>query len=183
MKKKYIIILVGLSIMCAILPFLVEWLYDIGETIPIIKTHYDASDVLGYIASVIGLIISTIALFYSLHTNDVDISIKHAHTISEKDNDAICIELSNNSTFDCHVMSVELCNLKDRIFCHIASTPPFSIQGKANVNFIVEVGQIQKVLSSVKKKRKEKDIKYCIRLSIGKNIYLKADELFKYLST
>lgn len=168
--------------LCVLLPLLVNWLYSVGEATPMIISYYNASDILSYIATTIGVIISMAAFFLSLNANEIDFDIKHAHTISEQNNDAIYIELSNNNNYECHVLSVEVCNLKDRVFSHIVSTPPFSIPAKGNVAFTVETDKIKKILSAVKKKRKDKDVKYCVRLSIGKNIYLKADELFKYLS-
>ena len=69
MKKKYCILTIMLIILCIILPIAIEQLYILGETHPLIFTTYTASDILGYIATVIGLIISIVAIFLSLQTN------------------------------------------------------------------------------------------------------------------
>ena len=180
MKSKYYIFLVVLGIVCLLLPFLIEDLYDIGEKYPLIITRFSASDILSYFSCVIGLFISMIAIILSLQTNDIDLQIKHAHTFSENDKEAIWLEIINNSAFECQIISVDLADLKNRHFYKIFNSPPFSIKAKNSHIVVVEEEKIHKILSRINLNKKNK-IRYCIRTSLNKTVYLKTDELFKRL--
>ena len=181
MKKKYYILTIIFIIFCIVLPFAIEHLYIIGKTHPVIHTMYTASDLLGYVATVVGLVISIIAFFLSLHSNELNLTIKHALTISDKNKEALVIQICNNSTFDCNINSVELCNKKERIFAHIISSPPFTVKAKGYVDFIVEVERIEKIIENICKNEKKDKTQYCIRLSLNKTIYLNTSELVEYL--
>lgn len=180
MKRKYFIFLVVLGAVCLLLPFFIEDLYDIGEKYPIITTRFSASDLLSYLSCVIGLFISMIAIILSLQTNDIDLQIKHAHTFSENDKEAIWMEIINNSAFECQIISVELADLKNRHFHKIFNSAPFTIKAKNSHIVVVEEEKIRKILSRINLNKKNK-IRYCIRTSLNKTLYLKSDELFKRL--
>ena len=66
MRRKYITILIILGLVCFLLPFGIDFIYDVGETHPIFYTRYSASDILSYVATVIGLTVSIIAIILSL---------------------------------------------------------------------------------------------------------------------
>ncbi len=181
MKKKYCILTIALIIVCIILPIAIERLYILGETHPLIFTTYSASDILGYIATVIGLVISVVAIFLSLQTNEIQLSIKHAFTLNDNNKESLVIQICNNSVFDCNIDSVEICNKKQRRYAHIVSTPPFSISAKGHKDFVVEIDRIEKILNSLKLSKDKSKAKYCIRLSLNKTIYLNTNELIKNL--
>ena len=107
MKRKYIILLLSLGIICILLPFAIDFLFDIGEKHPIIITRFSASDILSYCSGVIGIFLSIVAIIMSLQTNDIDIKIKHAHTINDNNQESIWLEIVNNSVFECQITSVE----------------------------------------------------------------------------
>lgn len=178
MKRKYWIILAVFFVTCTILPFFVELLYEIGKTHPVIRTNYSQSDVLGYIATVIGLMISVIAIIISINAEKIDIGIHHSLTISDKDNEALLIEIRNKSAFDCTVNSVELCDKKARIYSHLLRTPPFDVKGKKSTEFVIEIKQITDMLSRINKSGKRRNVKYCIRLAGNECLYLSAKELY-----
>lgn len=180
MKRKLWIIFVIFLLVCIGLPFAIELMYTIGESHPIIYTNYSQSDVLGYVASVIGLIVSILAIMLSIQANEVDIKIKHALTMSEKDNEAFVIEICNYNGFDCKINSVELCNKKERIFTHIIKSPPFEVKEKSSCEFVVEIETIRKMLSRIEKQGR-KNIKYCINLAGHKRLYLSPKDLYKNL--
>lgn len=180
MRKKYWIILLIFLFICLVLPFVIELMYTIGESHPIIYTKYSQSDVLGYIASVIGLIISVLAIMLSIQANEIDIKIKHALTMSKKGNEALLIEICNNSGFDCMINSVEVCNKKECIFSHIIKTPPFEVKAKSSTEFIVEAETIKRRLSRIEIQGR-KNIKYCINLTGHNRLFLNTKELYKNL--
>lgn len=167
-------------LVCLGLPCLIELMYTVGESYPIIYTNYSQSDVLGYAASVIGLIVSVLAIMLSIQTNEVDIKITHALTMSDKGNEALLIEICNCCGFDCRINSVELCNKKERIFTHIIKSPSFEVKGKSSAEFTVEVESIKQILSQIEKQGR-KNIKYCIILTGHKRLYLSPKDLYKYL--
>lgn len=180
MKRKLLVIFVIFLLVCIVLPFAIELMYSIGESHPIIYTKYSQSDVLGYIASVFGLVVSVLAIMLSIQANEVDIKIKHALTMSDKGNEAVLIEICNYSGFDCKINSVEICNRKECVFTHIIKSPPFEVKEKNSIEFIVEVETIKQTLSRIERQGR-KNIKYCINLTGHKRLYLSAKELYKSL--
>lgn len=180
LKRKFCFIFILFLLICIGLPFVIELMYIIGKTHPIIYTNYSQSDMLGYVASAIGLSVSVLAIMLSIQSNEVDIKITHAVTMSEKGNEALLIEICNYSEFDCKINSVEIYNKKERVSAHIIKSPPFEVKEKSSSEFIVEVETIKQILSQIDKQER-KNIKYCINLVGHKRLYLSPKDLYKYL--
>ena len=178
--KKYISIILAFLLICLLLPFAIEWVYDLGDKYPIIHTSYSQGEILGYCATVVGLLISILALLISLKSDDVHLNIRHAITNTDKDL-GILIEIKNDSLFDCNISSVELCNKKKRHFAHIVHSPPFSIPAKGIKSFAIDIADIRKVLNCLPDSNNSKSVYYCIRLSLNQTIYLKSNELYEYI--
>ena len=85
----------------------------------------------------------------SIQTNDLDIKIKHSHTVNDNDQESIWLEIVNNSVFECQITSVEFANLKGRHFCKVFRAAPFYIKAKNSHVEIVELADIKKRLSYV----------------------------------
>ncbi len=183
MKKKHWIWIAVFVVLCILMPFLIEWLYRIGDSFPLIHTIYSASDVLGYVSGVIGLVISMVAIFLSLRAEEHDLGIRHAITVGKNNKEAIEIQIINNSTFDCNIDSVELCNKRQRIYCHIISSPPFTVKAKGHTDFTVEAERIERLFQSMGMRQNRRKAKYCIRLSLNKSVYISAAELVRYLES
>ena len=181
MKRKYIILLLSLGIICILLPFAIDFLFDIGEKHPIIITRFSASDILSYCSGVIGIFLSIVAIIMSLQTNAIDIKIKHAHTINDNNQESIWLEIVNNSVFECQITSVEFANLKSRHFCKVFNAAPFYIKAKDSHTAIIEIGDIKKRLSCVTQDDKRRKVFYCIRTSLNQTIYLSTKDLHKCL--
>lgn len=179
MKKKYIIILTALGVICLLLPFVIDFLYDVGETHPICHTRYSASDILSYVATVIGLVISVIAIIFSLQNNELHIKIKHSHTFTKDDKEAIYYEIINNSLFDCKIISFELVNKKGKHYCKVFWKPPFNIKAKNSYYEIVDIESVRKHYESVAKSNPKGKVYYYIRTSLNQNLYLSVDGLLK----
>lgn len=179
MKKKYIILLLVLGVICILLPLAIDILFDIGEKHPIIVTRFSASDILSYCSGVIGILLSVVAIIMSLQTNDIDIKITHAHTISDNNQESIWLEIVNNSVFECQITSIEFANLKSRHFCKVFRAAPFYIKAKDSHREIVELADIKKKLSYVVASNKKSKIYYCIRTSLNQTIYLSTADLYK----
>ena len=179
MKKKYIILLLVSGVICILLPLTIDLLFNIGEKHPIIVTRFSASDILSYCSGVIGIFLSVVAIIMSLQTNDIDIKIKHAHTVNDNNQESIWLEIVNNSVFECQITSVEFANLKSRHFCKVFHAAPFYIKAKDSHSEIVELADIKKKLSYVVKSNKKSRIYYCIRTSLNQTIYLSTADLYK----
>lgn len=179
MKKKYIIILIVLGVICLLLPFAIDFIYDIGETHTIIYTRYSASDILSYVATVIGLTISVIAIILSLKNNEVHIKIKHSHTFTKDDKEAIYYEIINDSLFDCKIISFELANKKGKHYCKVFRKPPFNIKAKNSYYEVVDIESVKKHYKSVAKSNPKGKVYYYIRTSLNQNLYLSIDGLLK----
>ena len=179
MKKKYIIILIILSVICLFLPFVIDFIYDIGSMHPIVYTRYSASDILSYVATVIGLIISVIAIIMSLRNNELHIKIKHSHTCTKDDKEAIYYEIINDSLFDCRIISFELANKKGKHHCKVFWKPPFNVKAKNSYYEIVDIESVRKYYESVAKSNPKGKVYYYIRTSLNQNIYLSVDGLLK----
>lgn len=181
MKKKYIVLLLSLGLICILLPLGIDVIFDIGEKYPIITTRFSASDILSYCSGVIGIFLSVIAIIMSIQTNDLDIKIKHSHTVNDNDQESIWLEIVNNSVFECQITSVEFANLKRRHFCKVFRAAPFYIKAKDSHVEIVELADIKKRLSYVIEGNKKSKIYYCIRTSLNQTIYLNTTDLHKCL--
>ena len=179
MKRKYIILLLSLGVICTLLPFAIDFLFEIGEKHPIITTRFSASDILSYCSGVIGIFLSVVAIIMSLQTNDVDIKIKHSHTVNDSNQESIWLEIVNNSVFECQITSVEFANLKSRHFCKVFRAAPFYIKAKDSHSEIIELVDIKKKLSYVVDSNKKSKIYYCIRTSLNQTIYLSTEDLYK----
>ena len=114
MKRKHIAILIILGVVCLLLPFVIDLIYDVGETFPVCYTRYSASDVLSYIATVIGLMLSVIAIILSLQNNELHIKVKHSHTVTKDNKEGIYYEIINDSLFDCLYASIPIANRKSK---------------------------------------------------------------------
>lgn len=179
MKKKYIIILTALGVICLLLPFVIDFLYDVGETHPICHTRYSASDILSYVATVIGLVISVIAIIFSLQNNELHIKIKHSHTFTKDDKEAIYYEIINDSLFDCKIISFELANNKGKHRCKVFWKPPFNIKAKNSYYEIVDIESVRKYYEMVAKSNPKGKVYYYIRTSLNQNLYVSVDGLLK----
>ncbi|MBQ8294814.1 MAG: hypothetical protein IJX87_00105 [Clostridia bacterium] len=179
MKRKYILILIILGIVCLLLPLAIEFIYDIGETHPIYYTRYSASDVLSYIATVIGLMLSVIAIMLSLQSNELQIKIKHSHTVTKDNKEGIYYEIINDSLFDCKIISFELANKKGKHHCKIFWKPPFNVKAKNSYYAIVDIESVKKHYESVAKSNPKGKVYYYIRTSTNHNLYLSVDGLLR----
>lgn len=179
MKRKHISILIILGSVCLLLPFAIEFIYDIGETHPIYYTRYSASDVLSYIATVIGLILSVIAIMLSLQNNELQIKIKHSHAVTKDNKEGIYYEIINDSLFDCKIISFELANKKGKHHCKVFWKPPFNVKAKNSYYAIVDIESVKKHYESVAKSNPKGKVYYYIRTSTNHNLYLSVDGLLK----
>lgn len=179
MKRKYIVILIILGIVCLLLPFAIELIYDVGEIYPLYYTRYSASDILSYVATVIGLAISVVAIILSLQNNELHIKIKHSHAFTKDDKEAIYYEIINDSLFDCKILSFELANKKSNHHCKVFWKPPFNIKAKNSYYEIVDIESVRKHYELVAESNPKGKVYYYIRTSLNQNIYLSVDELLK----
>lgn len=179
MKRKHIAILIILGIVCLLLPFAIDFIYDVGETHPVYYTRYSASDVLSYIATVIGLMLSVIAIILSLQNNELHIKIKHSHTVTKDSKEAIYYEIINDSLFDCRIISFELANKKGKHHCKVFWKPPFNVKAKNSYYEIVDIENVRKYYELVAKSNPKGKVYYYIRTSLNQNIYLSVDGLLK----
>lgn len=180
MKRKYILILLLFLVICVLLPFIIDWAYPTCENLTIFVTPYSESDILGYCSTVLGLLISMIALFFALSSNDLRLRITHATTCSNEGNAAIYLEIHNDSNFDCTVNSVDLCNKKERYFAKIVSEPPFIIKAKNSSSFIIDEDKYKRIIVSIIKRNKSNKVSYCIRTTIKNEIFLTTKQLKQY---
>ena len=180
-RKRTVILLFCAVFFCVGFPFLIEFLYDIGENHPIIITNYEQSDVLSYATTSIGLVISLIALYISIGTSVPDFSVRHALTENEEGL-AVYIELYNNSQHDYEIQGFELCSGGKRMSrVSISRCEPFILKSKTCKVFEVSIERMKKYLQYVSKTNNAKNVKYEIALSIGKSIYIKTGDLSHYL--
>ena len=179
MKRKHILILIILGVVCLLLPFAIEFIYGVGETYPIYYTRYSASDVLSYIATVIGLMLSVIAIMLSLQNNELQIKIKHSHTITKDNKEGIYYEIINDSLFDCNIISFELANKKGKHHCKVFWKPPFNVKAKNSYYEIVDIESVKKHYESVAKSNPKGKVYYYILTSTNHNLYLSVDGLLK----
>ena len=179
MRRKYITILIILGIVCLLLPFAIDFIYDVGEAYPIFYTRYSASDILSYVATVIGLTVSVIAIILSLKNNELHIKIKHSHTFTKDDKEAIYYEIINDSLFDCRIISFELVNKNGKHHCKVFWKPPFNIKAKNSYYEIVDIESVRKYYEIVAKGNPKGRVYYYIRTSLNQNLYLSVDGLLK----
>ncbi len=180
-RKRTAILLFCAAIFCVCFPFLIEFLYDIGENHPIIITNYEQSDILSYATTSIGLIISLIALYISVDAYIPNFSVRHA--ISENEEGiAVFIELYNNSPHDYEIQGFELCDKRKRMsHVSISNCAPFILKSKSCKAFFISVDRMKRYIKSVSKTNNAADTEYAIILSIGKSVYIKTGELSHYL--
>ena len=179
MRRKYITILIILGLVCFLLPFGIDFIYDVGETHPIFYTRYSASDILSYVATVIGLTVSIIAIILSLKNNELHIKIKHSHTLTQDDKEAIYYEIINDSLFDCKIISFELANKKGKHRCKVFWKPPFNIKAKNSYYETVDIESVRKYYEMVAKSNPKGKVYYYIRTSLNQNLYVSVDGLLK----
>ena len=113
MKKNLIRVVASLLFLVLILPFFVEWLYDIGLSHPVIFTKYTQSEVLNYIATIIGLIVSIIALYFSLFQFAPQLEMKRL-SIFCLDNQSPfeALRITNKGTLPVNIVGINLCSSK-----------------------------------------------------------------------
>lgn len=179
MRRKHITILIVLGVVCLLLPFAIDFIYDVGETHPIFYTRYSASDILSYVATVIGLTVSVIAIILSLKNNELHIKIKHSHTFTKDNKEAIYYEIINNSLFDCKIISFELANKKGKHHCKVFWKPPFNVKAKNSYYEIVDIESVRKYYEMVAKSNPKSKVYYYIRTSLNQNLYVSVDGLLK----
>ena len=179
MKRKHIAILIILGVVCLLLPFVIDLIYDVGETFPVCYTRYSASDVLSYIATVIGLMLSVIAIILSLQNNELHIKVKHSHTVTKDNKEGIYYEIINDSLFDCRIISFELVNKKGKHHCKVFWKPPFNVKAKNSYYETVDIESVRKYYELVAKSNPKGKVYYYIRTSLNQNIYLSVDGLLK----
>ena len=182
MKKNNLI--AGLVLFAAVvilLPFLIMWMYELGEKYPIIKTPFSASDMLSYAASITGALTGLVALIYSIISNSPRFHISHATTCNERNEECVLISIINDSLFECEILSVSITNKEHNHRAHIIRTGPFEIKAKTAKSFNVPSSQARKVIQLFKKERDIDRLFYELYLGTGGVAYLKADELLKTL--
>lgn len=178
-KRNLIIILVSISILMLISPLLIEWLYEIGKVCPLIITPYVEADMLDYVASVIGAMTGVVALLISIRTEQVRLSITHAITVNECNEDCILFRIINNGVYECDIVAVCIANKSRNHTAHIISTAPFSVKAKSTAEFIVPTKKVMRVINSFQ--RSDLKFDYLVKLSTGKQVVLKAENLVQIL--
>lgn len=179
-KKKFCVLLIVACLLAVALPFLIEWAYIIGEKYPLIITSYTASDMLSYVATVIGLMISIVALLISLHGNHAHIRIDHAITVNDNNETCIHFTVVNNSAFACVINSVSLFDKHTKRRVRIMPVPPFSIESKLSVGYDLPVKMIRRAINCIANGKKQKFV-YEIRLNTNEVLLLETGKLFPYL--
>lgn len=195
LKKKYIIFLVCYAAIAIAIPFCVEWLFEIGETHPMIYTSYSKGEVLSYIAAALGVGISLLAIVFSLSSQETHLSVNHSvyRNPSEKD---LLIEIHNDSLFDCEILDFGIVNKKSKyVFYSLADTRPFTIKAKMRYeihlsdevlyNILVFVGQgglmyfDKEKKTTVFKVKHTKELLFALKLSSNQIQFYPATNLYE----
>ena len=120
-----------------------------------------------------------IALILSLQNNELHIKIKHSHTFTKDDREAIYYEIINDSLFDCKIISFELANKKGKHHCKVIWKPPFNVKAKNSYYEIIDIESVKKYYKAVANSNPKGKVYYYIRTSLNQNIYLNVDGLLK----
>lgn len=180
-KKCLCLIIIAFLGFSIAYPFLLEWLYVLGQDYPLITTCYEPNDILSYSATVISTGIAIIAMVIALETPKPHFAIKHAITENEE-GIAVFIELYNTGTNDFEIQNFDLCDKKHHKFASISECAPFTIKSNSSKAFIISVDKLKRYLKAITKTYDGRNAEYAIRLSINKTLYINAGELGYYLS-
>lgn len=178
MKRKYtkwILIFLGAVI---VLPFGLELFVKTGIG-QIHKTPYTQSDILSYIVTVGGVLISMIALLRTKSLEETSFKIKHARTVTADNKDAVVIEIVNEGIYDCEVIGLGFANKKHNY--HTSLTPPFTIKAKGCYQIIKDIGTVSKSLKNITEHSEKNKVYYEIHTGIGQSTYLDIGDLMQYV--
>lgn len=194
MKKVFICGLVFFIIMAMTLPFIIEALYKIGETHPFIHTFYAPTDILNYIITIVGLLISFVALYFSLLQFFPTIKVKRWSVIGDDNKICEVIEIANIGANAITVQNIGLCSVhkkkrQRRMRSALSDWPqglPMRIDNGNSYRFVLGDEQlIKKKITEFADDLKSngfnnKKVAYYISLSTGATIIYrsKSDEIF-----
>ena len=174
MRKKNIIAIVIFAIIALVLPYVIEWVFQkrSGTNAP-----YTQSDILTYSATVLGVLISMVALLTAKNADQVRLKIKHSLT-AKGDEACIYIEICNDSNYDCEIEFLGFTNKLHNTHIRIVEDPSFIVKAKRCYDFTIEIQKLAKCAKFINTNNSRK-ILYEIRLPY-KVIYLGTSDLFKY---
>lgn len=111
-RRKFICCIIVFLICVLLMPFIIDWLYKVGETSPIIVLPFSPSDMLSYCAATLGIAISLLALFIALSENDPKIKIKPSTFIISGEPSQVGIEIINEGSNELQISDIGLISPK-----------------------------------------------------------------------
>jgi len=180
-KKRNICFIVLFIVFSAILPFLIEWLYKIGETNPLITSMYNQSDLLSYISSVLAFLLALIAIFLDVSNNDIKLALDYG-TMADKGELCARINIINNGNIDCEIQNIYLFG-KGRLYIELFDNfeSPYEHKAKSSKPMLIKMTELNEKVNEIKEHGKSKHYKIRISLTTNKNIDISDKKLTKFL--
>ena len=178
MKKIYAIAVACFITISFALPFVIEVLYRIGKKHPLIIMGYSQGEILTYIAAVTGVLISMIAIFVSMSANEPKFKISYARTLDDNNQNAIFIQIFNDSNYDCNVLT--FCFINKAHNHRINICKGFCVPARGYVEKVIETKELRKKYDCIASKEKGK-VYIEISYGINRNWYLPTSDILLYL--
>ena len=198
-KKKFIILGIIFVVLILSLPFVIDALYNLGETYPLIVLSFTRAEMLSYISSILGLLIALLAIIISILQGQPKIEItKEIALIQDSDfnslgNTFYTISVRNKSAIEVEIKNIGLISknkLKGRkdcliyIFNPLKHNLPRTLKGYSKETIVFDTEPLDDKLIEWGKNLKKQNLSlktiYFVELSNGEYIKkrYKSDDLF-----